>query len=164
MKISPITSAQYVAQTKGDFSPKNVQTKPSLIQDSNDLTRAPLSALQAYNVNFGGYYCELKRLYKKGLVDIKYSFYGGKLKPKKFSVEHVIPRSKGGKSCQANYVFCNAEQNSARGNSPLEHYIDWEAAGKYLKQFEGIKVGNFNGDEYIKQIISAIDEAIHNRY
>lgn len=163
MKISPITGAQYGAQAKGDLSPTKVQVTPST-QDISDSIRVPFSTLQAYNVNFEGYYCELKRLYRKGLIDIKYSFYGGKLKPKKLSVEHIIPRSKGGKSCQSNYVFCNADQNSARGNNPLEYYIDWEAAGKYLKQFEGVKVGNFNGDEYIKQIVLAIDEAIQNRY
>ena len=161
MKISPITNVTPSVQVKGEVVPLKIPPKPSLQKEYNeDIKPIPLQTIQAYNVNFEGYSCELKRLYKKGLVKIKYSFYGGKLNPKRMSVEHVVPRSKGGKSCQANYVFCNADQNSDRGNSPLVHYINWEAVGVYLKQFEGIKIKNFNGDEYIKQVLSAINEAM----
>ena len=161
MRISPVSGVQYDSNLGGYFvlrkkNEESVREEPHI--------DTPLETLQAYSLPFNGYSCELKRLYKKGLIKIKYSFYGGKLKPKKFSVEHVVPRSKGGKSCQSNYVFCNAEQNSERGNSPLAHYIDWEAVGIYLKQFEGIKVKNFDGDEYIKDIIASIDEALHNHY
>lgn len=163
MKVSPVTSTQYFQQVKGDYS----LTKKDYIiipVEDKEVTKVPLQTLQAYNMNFEGYDCELKRLYKKGLIKIKYSFYGGKLNPKKASIEHIIPRSKGGRSWQSNYVLCNSSQNSNRGNSPLLHYIDWEAVGLYLKQFEGVKVKHFDGDRYIKDIVSAIDEAIHNNY
>ena len=119
-----------------------------------------LDTLQAYgNVSFG-YSCELKRLVKKGKIKLKYSFYGGKLNPKKVSIEHIIPHSKGGKSCQSNYVLCNKEQNWERGNDPLEGYIDWQAAGLYLEQFKGLRVGGFNGDEYVKEVLNSINTAL----
>ena len=121
----------------------------------------PLDTLQAYsNVSFCGYSSEMKRLYKKGKLKIKYSFYGGLLNKKEFSTDHIIPVSKGGASKQYNYVFCNAWQNSNRGNFPLEDYIDWKAAGIYFAQFKGVKVGMFNGDEYIKQALNSINEAL----
>lgn len=163
MKVSPIMSTQYLKQASGDcFSTK----KDCIIipTEYRESIKVPLETFQAYNINFEGYDCELKRLYKKGLIKIKYSFYGGKLNTKKASIEHIIPRSKGGRSWQSNYVLCNSYQNSNRGNSPLLHYIDWEAVGLYLKQFEGVRVKHFDGDKYIKDVVSAIDEAIHNNY
>lgn len=107
-----------------------------------------------------GYSCKLKALFKKGIIKVPYSFYGGILSKRKVSVEHVIPRSKGGKSCQSNYVLCNREQNWARGNDPICSFINWENVGRYLDQFRGVKVNGFDGDEYIKQILSAINEAL----
>lgn len=163
MKVSPIISVPYLVQPQGEYKSKEQSViKPSL--ELNNYPPTPVTTLQAYNVNFGGYYCELKRLYKKGLIKVKYSFYGGKLNPKKASIEHIIPRSKGGKNLQSNYVLVNASQNADRGNSPLLHYIDWEAVGIYLKQFEGVKIKNFNGDEYIKEILAAINEAVQKNY
>lgn len=107
-----------------------------------------------------GYSCKLKTLFKKGIIKVPYSFYGGALSKRKVSIEHVIPRSKGGKSCQSNYVLCNKEQNWARGNDPICSFINWENVWRYLDQFRGVKVDGFDGDEYIKQILSAINEAL----
>ena len=160
MFVQPIhiSQAQVIPIQKGNydiFTPK----EPS--EQSSDYIITPLDTLQAYgNVSFNGFSCEMKRLYKKGKLKIKYSFYGGRLDPKQFSTEHVIPKSKGGQSIQENYVFCNAWQNSERGDKPLVNYIDWKAVGIYLDQFKGVKVGMFNGDEYINQVLNSINEAI----
>lgn len=107
-----------------------------------------------------GYNCRLKSLYKHGKIKIKYSFYGGKLDPKKVSIEHIIPHSKGGINSQKNYVLCNNDQNFARGNSPIETYLDWTSVGLYLDQFKGIKVAGFDGDEYIKHVLNSINVAL----
>ena len=138
-----------------------IPEEPLIHKSSENIIEKPsLDTLQAYsNVSFG-YSCELKRLVKKGRIKLKYSFYGGKLNPKKVSIEHIIPHSKGGKSCQSNYVLCNKEQNWERGNDPLEGYINWEAAGKYLDQFKGLRVGGFDGDEYVRQILNSIADAL----
>jgi hypothetical protein len=157
MRISPIQSVNYFTRPK-EICVSN-HDKPSL--SFNDYPPAPTETLKAYNcVSFEGYNCELKKLYKKGLVKIEWSFYGGKLNPKKFSVEHVIPKSKGGMSNQKNYVFCNRDQNSYRGNDPLQYYIDWDAAAKYLEQFRDIKVNDFDGNKYINDILESIRKAI----
>lgn len=160
MHVLPIS---YLLQSNQYKSKSNVfvQEKPLVYQSSENIIEKPsLDTLQAYsNVSFG-YNCELKRLVKKGKIKLRFSFYGGKLNPKKVSIEHIIPHSKGGKSCQSNYVLCNKEQNWERGNDPLEGYINWEAAGKYLDQFKGLKVGGFDGDEYVKQILNSIADAL----
>ena len=107
-----------------------------------------------------GYNCRLKSLYKHGKIKIKYSFYGGKLDPKKVSIEHIIPHSKGGINSQKNYVLCNTDQNFARGNDPIESYLDWTSVGLYLDQFKGVKVAGFDGDEYIKEVLNSLNNAI----
>ena len=110
-------------------------------------------------VNFG-YSCRLKSLFKKNKVKVLYSFYGGKLDKSKVSIEHIIPHSKGGINSQKNYVLCNTDQNFARGNAPIETYLDWKAVGLYLDQFRGVKVAGFDGDQYIKDILNSLNTAL----
>lgn len=161
MKVNCIQSSLYMSPSLIQKDKKDMCSIPfrEKIYDI-EAQKTPLDTLQAYsNVSFG-YNCELKKLIKRGRIQVKYSFYGGKLNVKKLSIEHVIPRSKGGKSCQSNYVMCNKEQNWERGNNPLEGYLDWEAVGKYLDQFQGVRVGSFDGDKYIKEILSSINDAL----
>ena len=156
MKITEVQCYSFTPKVQYNTSvPKNhIHNK---VEES--LSDPPVETLQAYNVSFG-YSCRLKKLYKKGRIKIKYSFYGGLLNKKRCSLDHIIPHSKGGKSCQANYVLCNMEQNWVRGNEPLENYINWENANKYLDQFRGIKLDGFDGDEYIEQVLASINEAL----
>lgn len=162
MKVSSILQFSTFIKCNYDYDRSLKPLPVPIIEERKDenLKEAPLETLKAYNLSFEGYSCELKRLYKKGKVKIDYSFYGGPLSKKKVSIEHIIPRSKGGESCQANYVFCNSKQNTERGNNPLINYIDWEAVGIYLKQFEGVRAGGFNGDQYIQDVLGAIRDAL----
>lgn len=156
MKILEVTS-RYI--TPIAYNAPNLSKKEIENDVKEPLQPPSLEALQAYNVTFG-YSCKLKKLYKAGKIKIKYSFYGGLLNKKRCSLDHIIPHSKGGKSCQANYVLCNMEQNWVRGNEPLENYINWENAERYLEQFQGVKLAGFDGDEYIRQVRKSINEAI----
>lgn len=159
MLIHPIRLYSYPKNivTKNNYNVFTPKEPPR--ERTKNITMNLDTLLNYGNVSFG-YNCELKKLIQKGRIKVPYSFYGGKLNVKKLSIEHVIPHSKGGLNEQSNYVMCNKEQNWARGNEPLEDFIDWEAVGKYLEQFRGIKVGNFNGDEYIKQILNSINTAL----
>lgn len=130
----------------------------NLIEMKKEGTTVPSFSIDT--VSFTGYPSPLKTLIKKGKVRVKWSFYGGKLDLKQLSTDHIIPHSKGGPDTQANYVFCNAWQNSERSNYPLENHINWEAAGKYLEQFKGVKVGIFDGDKYIQDVLNSIQEAL----
>ena len=90
MHVLPIS---YLLQSNQYKSKSNVfvQEKPLVYQSSENIIEKPsLDTLQAYsNVSFG-YNCELKRLVKKGKIKLRFSFYGGKLNPKKVSIEHII--------------------------------------------------------------------------
>ena len=104
-----------------------------------------------------GYTNILKTQYLKGnLKTVKYGFYGDRLTSKNVSLEHLLPKSKGGKSELDNFVLASKTRNQARGNKDIREFVDNEYAQRYLLQFVGIKVENFNGDNYIKTILNTL--------
>jgi 5-methylcytosine-specific restriction endonuclease McrA len=53
----------------------------------------------------------------------KECFYcGRKVKWEEFTIDHVVPRSKGGKSIRNNYVCCCTDCNSIKGDMPIEQF------------------------------------------
>lgn len=104
-----------------------------------------------------GYHNVLKTQYLKGnLKSVKYGFYGDRLTRKNVSLEHLKAKSKGGKSELENFVLASKAKNQARGNKDIKPFVDKETAMRYLLQFVGIKVENFNGDNYIRAIIKTL--------
>jgi hypothetical protein len=111
---------------------------------------------QTDNITFG-YHNILKTQYLKGnLKTVKYGFYGDKLNKKNVSLEHLQPKSKGGKSELFNFVLASKSRNQARGNKDIQPFVDKENAMRYLLQFVGIKAENFNSDNYIKDILNTL--------
>ena len=111
------------------------------------------------SVNFG-YSNQLKTLYKKGkLPTVQYDISGRKLTKKNVTLDHVIPKSKGGKSIQENYMLATAEFNHLRGNKPLKEFMTNNGLVKYLSQFLGVFVDGFSGDKYVKGLLKTLDEA-----
>lgn len=108
------------------------------------------------NISFG-YSNVLKTQWLKGnLKSVKYGFYGDKLTKKTVTLEHLKPKSKGGKSELENFVLASKYRNQLRSNNDIREYIDKENVLRYLLQFVGIKAENFNGDNYIKMIITTL--------
>lgn len=103
-----------------------------------------------------GYSNILKTLFKKGKLPVKYGFYGDELTKKTVTLEHLKPRSKGGKTELCNLVLASANKNQERGNRPLSEMLNWECVGRYLEQFRNIHVGDFNGNRYIQMILRTI--------
>ena len=109
-----------------------------------------------YPVSFG-YQHYLKTMWKKNqLPQVKYGFYGEKLTPKNISLEHLEPKSKGGKTDIDNLVLASNKINNARGDKPLGKYLNLKAMAQYLEQFVNIKVGKFDGNEYIKKVVEKV--------
>ena len=107
-----------------------------------------------------GYNNQLKTLYKKGkLPTVQYDISGRKLTKKNVTLDHVIPKSKGGKSIQENYMLATAEFNHLRGNKPLKEFMTNNGLVKYLSQFLGVFVDGFSGDKYVKGLLKTLDEA-----
>ena len=109
--------------------------------------------LNANNISFK-YSHPLKTLYKKGkLPSVKYGFYGDLLKVDKVSLEHLKPKSKGGKSELSNYVLASRDKNSARGNDDIKNP---EAAARYLDQFLDVNLPGLRGKKYIRLILMTL--------
>lgn len=110
------------------------------------------------NISFG-YKSILKTNFIKGkLPSVKYGFYGDKLNNKNVSIEHLKPKSKGGKSTLDNFVLASKEKNNLRGNKDIRNFAQRENILNYLYQFMGIKLPNFNGDKYIADIIRTLNK------
>lgn len=110
-----------------------------------------------------GYSNKLKTLYKLGKLPIKYGFYGDILSTKNVSLEHLQPKSKGGKSTLSNYVLASKRNNTLRGNDDLSEHFNPEAAERYLNQFINIKAKGFDGNEYIKMILKTIETLLNKQ-
>ena len=105
---------------------------------------------------------QLKKMYKKGKLPIKYGLYGEELTKKNVTDEHLLPRCLGGSSDLSNIALATKEANWRRGSEPIEFFLSLGMLRNYCKQFKGIKVRDFDGDEYIKGIIKTIKGLVEN--
>ena len=102
------------------------------------------------------YNSQLKTLFRKGKLPVKYGFYGDMLTQNNVSLEHLKPFSKGGKTELNNLVLASKQKNMARGNSDIRNFANKETIIKYLSQFIDIKINDFDGNKYIKAIIKTL--------
>ena len=103
---------------------------------------------------------KIKTLFKKGLLPtVQVDAAGNELTKKNVTLDHVIPKSKGGKSCTGNYMLATRKFNWARGNDPLLKWTTPEGLIRYLNQFIGVKVKGFIGNEYIAEILKTLEKA-----
>lgn len=96
---------------------------------------------------------QIKKLYKKGKLKVKYGLYGEELTKNNVSDEHIICKCFGGTDDLSNVALASKELNNARGNKPIEQFVTMGMIRRYLLQFKGIKCNGFDGDSYIKSII-----------
>lgn len=106
-----------------------------------------------------GYSSKLKTLFKQGKFEGLKSFSGEELKHP--SLDHIQPKSKGGKNELGNYVLTNCKENSKRGNQNIDYYLDKNIKGvmEYIKWFETHVVEGFDCRSYAFKVMKAI-----NRY
>ena len=102
-----------------------------------------------------GYKWAVKNLYNQGMLPtVKKDIYGKPIA--QATVEHIIPKSKGGKSSQANYAIANAYENMKRGSDPLLKHTTKKNIKEYLEQFTDVIVGNFDGNRYKKDLTKTL--------
>jgi hypothetical protein len=100
-----------------------------------------------------GYSSILKDHWRKGnLPSVKKDVYGDVLKD--VTLEHLIPKSKGGESKLFNFGLANEATNNLRGNKPLLDCTTKENLEAWFMQFKDVKLPKFNGNDYIKQSTS----------
>lgn len=109
-----------------------------------------------------GYKSQLKDLYKQGKLEGLKSFSGKELT--NVSIDHIVPKSKGGKNILGNYVLTNVEENSNRGNRNIDYYIEENQQGvlDYINWFETHKVPGFDCIGYIRKVINTINRVSKN--
>ena len=112
----------------------------------------PIPDVLIYRPSFG-YSHPLKTDFKKGrLPSVKFDMAGIKLNNKNVTLDHVIPKSQGGKNTLFNYTLASKWFNSFRGVVPLCKLITKEMFEKWARQFEGITVCGVAGEEYTEEI------------
>lgn len=113
-----------------------------------------------YTITFG-YHNILKTQYLKGnLKEVKYGIYGDRLTKKTVSLEHIVPKSKGGKTELYNLALASKRTNHARSNKPIKDFLTAENLTRYINQFMGIKIPEFDGVKYVKELLKSINKAL----
>lgn len=105
----------------------------------------------------------LKDEFKRGAIKLSKDITGQPLTKKVASLDHTIPKSKGGKSCLANYNLMNRLANMLRGNKPLKEVIDLESLIEYIIVMLNTDTGKFNGIEYLKKWLPNLHKEIKDR-
>lgn len=175
--IPVVIQTKYNIQNRREIKPANLE-KGNIFQESKEIDKGKLlEAQRAYagidGVSFG-YHHPIKTLYKKGKLDwIKVGFYGDKLTKKNVTLEHLETVFDFKKKCKneqkakrlattwENVVLASSNMNNARGCEPLSQFIDYEAMGRYLAQFEGKYIPGYGtGEKYIKAILNTVNKLI----
>lgn len=117
-----------------------------------------INPVNSTDTQFTGYHFLPKKLWREGkLPEVKYGFYGDLLTQENISAEHIIPKSKpGSRTTQDNLALSTIENNRLRGNRPLCWYFSEDNFERYCKQFAGVVVEKFNGDEYVKALTKTV--------
>ncbi len=96
-----------------------------------------------------GYTSILKTHWKNGLMPtVTKGLYGDDLTQENVSLEHIKPHSLSGSTDLYNLALASRKKNLKRKNRPLYEVLNFEQARKYLSQFEGIDLPDFNGNAY----------------
>ena len=112
-----------------------------------------------YPIAFG-YYNILKTLYQKGKIKPKYGLYGDRLTKDTVSLEHIVPKSKGGKTETGNLALTSKKMNNLRGNKPIEDFLTPENLARYIDYFLHVKIPEFDGVKYVKELLKSINKAL----
>lgn len=108
-------------------------------------------------IPFKKYKSILKTEWLKGnLPTVQKGIYGGIITRDTISLEHVEPVSKGGKTILSNLAIANRFLNTLRGNRPLRFFLDGDKFNEYIEQFEKVNLPNFNGKEYVRNLIKTV--------
>ena len=102
----------------------------------------------------------LRTEFDRGAIPLKRDITGHKLKRGEASLDHTIPKSKGGKSDLYNYSLMNPIANNKRSNNPIKPYIDLESLVEYINVIINVKTMEFDGVDYLKGWLKTLLRAL----
>lgn len=100
----------------------------------------------------------LKKEYNWGRIPLKKDITGRKIK--NVSLDHTIPKSKGGKSDLFNYSLMDIQSNIERSNKPIKDEIDLLSLIEYIIVMLDVETENLSGIKYIKGWLRTLHRAI----
>lgn len=102
----------------------------------------------------------LKTEFDRGAIPLKRDITGHKLKRGEASVDHTIPKSKGGSSNLYNYSLMNPIANNKRSSKPIRDFINLEALIEYIIVMLDVKTMDFDGVDYLKGWLKTLLRAL----
>lgn len=102
----------------------------------------------------------LKTEFERGHIPLKKDITGHELRRGESSIDHTIPKSKGGASRLENYSLMNVAANNKRSNKPIEPFIDLLSLIEYIKVMLDVKTIDFDGIEYLRGWLRTLARAI----
>lgn len=102
----------------------------------------------------------LKTEFRRGKIPLKKDITGHPLKRGQETVDHTIPKSKGGGSNLYNYSLMNPLVNSKRGNKPIKKYIDLESLVEYIRVMLDVKTMDLDGVNYLRGWLKVLQKAL----
>ena len=102
----------------------------------------------------------IKTLYIRGKIKPRYGLYGDRLTKDTVSLEHIVPKSKGGKTETGNLALATKRMNNIRGNKPIGDFLTPENLSQYIEYFLNVKLPEFDGVKYVKALLKSINKAL----
>lgn len=102
----------------------------------------------------------LKKEFDNGNIPLERDITGHKLIKEYVSVDHTIPKRKGGKSELANYSLMDIVANGKRSDKPIKQVINLESLIEYIRVFLDVKTEDFDGIEYLRQWLKVLQRAV----
>lgn len=106
----------------------------------------------------------LKKDFDKGLIPLKKDITGHPLKRGEATLDHTIPKSKGGSSNIYNYSLMNGFINNKRGNNPIKPYINLESLIEYIKVMLDVKTPDVDGVDYLRGWLRTLLRALREGF
>lgn len=101
-------------------------------------------------INFG-YHSPLKKEFLNGNIPLKKDITGHKINKRNATLDHTIPKARGGKSNLENYSIMDMVTNMNRGTKSLKGMIDVPSLIDYIIVMLDTDLEHFNGIEYLKK-------------
>lgn len=94
----------------------------------------------------------LKTEYQKGNIPLEKDFFGSPLTPKNVTIDHIKPKSKGGKSKLSNYILLTVENNNKKASRDIFEFAKEEDTEAYLNAIENANIDKNTCETYLKNV------------
>lgn len=102
----------------------------------------------------------LKTEFLNGNINIKKDITGADIDNGNVTLDHTVPKSKGGKSNIYNYSLMNREANIRRGNKSLRGMVDLRCLLDYIIAMLDVKTMNVDGVDYLRKWLRNLRKVI----